>query len=366
MANKLKKIELTSVDMVRRGANQESFFRLFKSAGDGNFLKQFLDRLRKKTTDDTIAKDYTTFDQINDNRESEDKLWRYADALTCSIRSIRDDNDLDRDTKASMMLTSLRQFDEAMEDLIGKLAGAPAQRNEPVMAKSDARYDIIEEIESSPVTKAGDELLEIGKFNPYHDARGRFASANGATTVSAAGGGGKLADTENDVGGTGSPIKVNGPTQSKAFADDYLATHPEVAKEAEKYKNVLSDVQNFQKNHPDAEEGTYSAVTGELVNPTGGFAVTFHQNLSKDNPYGGYDSDTYAKMCAIAKNELGSKDVYIGFFGNAEVSFNCASKEQAMKFAKEHNQHSIFDCNTFETILNSDYDPTTNPIEGHE
>lgn len=198
------------------------------------------------------------------------------------------------------------------------------------------------------------------KFNPYHGKDGRFTSANGAASFTYAPGKGGAAASG------ASPIKVNGPKDSKEYAERYLSDHPEVAKEVEKYKNVLHDVQNFQKNHPDAVEGTYNAVTGELVNLTGGYAVTFHQNLTKDDPFGGYDSDTYAKMCAIAKHQLGSDDVNIGFFGNAEVSFNCASKEQAMKFAVEHNQHSIFDCTTFETIINKSYNPVTNPIEGHE
>lgn len=152
MPNKLKDMELSSVDMCRRGANQEAFFRLFKSATpDTNIFKRFLNWLREnpdEIPEDTIEKDYTTFDQINDNRESEDKLWRYADALTCSIRSIRDDNELSREEKADMMLTSLRQFDAAMGQLIDQLAGSAPRLDEPVMAKSAPKYDMIEEIDS--------------------------------------------------------------------------------------------------------------------------------------------------------------------------------------------------------------------------
>lgn len=35
-----------------------------------------------------------------------------------------------------------------------------------------------------------------------------------------------------------------------------------------------------------------------------------------------------------------------------------------MKFAIEHNQHSIFDCENFEVIENSKYNRNTNPIKG--
>lgn len=150
MPNKLKEMELSSVDMCRKGANQEAFFRLFKSDNpETNIFKRFADWLRAnpdEIPEETIEKDYTTFDQINDNRESEDKLWRYADALTCSIRSIRDDNELSREEKASMMRQSLQQFDAAMGELIDKLAGSAPRQDEAVMAAKSADIDVIEEI----------------------------------------------------------------------------------------------------------------------------------------------------------------------------------------------------------------------------
>lgn len=359
MATKLKNLHLTSVDLVRAGANQEADICLHKSADgeaaptdqEAGIFKRVLNWLfETHGQEETVEKDASTFAQINGNRENRDKLWRYTDALTCSFSSIQEDNDLSGADKARMMNESLQQFTAAMVSLIDELCYTSAAETAgptAIVGKSDPnRFD---------------EIVEIEKHNPYHGKDGRFASANGAASFGYAPGKGQAASASGAT-----PIKVNGPKESKEYADRYIAEHPEVAKDVEKYKNVLRDVQNFQKDHPGAEDGTYSAVTGELVNPTGGFAVTFHQNLTKDNPYGGYDSDTYAKMCAVAKHQLGSEDVYIGFFGNAEVSFNCASKEQAMKFATEHNQHSIFDCTTFEVIVNKRYNPSTNPIEGHE
>lgn len=357
MANKLRNLHLTSVDLVRAGANQEADICLHKSADgevapteqEAGIFKRVLNWLfENHSQEETVEKDASTFSQINDNRENRDKLWRYTDALTCSFASIQEDNELDAAGKARMMKESLQQFTAAMGSLIDELCYTSAADMPAPMVAVD---------KSDP--NRFDEIVEVEKHNPYHGKDGRFTSANGAASFGYAPGKGSAA-------GGASPIKVNGPKEAKEYADRYIAEHPEVAKDVKKYKNVLNDVQNFQKDHPDAEDGTYSAVTGELVNPTGGFAVTFHQNQSIDNPYGGYDSDTYAKMCAVAKHQLGSEDVFIGYFGNAEVSFNCASKEQAMKFATEHNQHSIFDCTAFEVIVNKKYDPSTNPIEGHE
>ena len=162
----------------------------------------------------------------------------------------------------------------------------------------------------------------------------------------------------------GGTVQVSGPKQTKAYIDKYFAKHPDIKAVAQKYNGVMEKVANFQRDNPDAEDGTYSATTGERVDVTG-YCVTFHQNLAADNPYGGYSPDDYAAMCAIAKHELGSKDVYIGYFGNAEVSFSCEDRETAMNFAIAHNQHSIYDSNADDVIVNPYYDPNTNPIENH-
>lgn len=191
-------------------------------------------------------------------------------------------------------------------------------------------------------------------FNPYHDNSGKF------TTESGQGSGGGAHWAAN-----GESVKVEGPTKSRGYAKSYIAEHPHVAKMAEKLKHVRNMVQNFAKDHPDAEEGTYSATTGKPVEDLKGYCVTFHQNLAKDDPFGGYTDDDYAEMCAVAMDELGCDDVNIGYFGNPEVSFTCEDPQKAMDFAIRHNQHSIFDTNTFRTMKNPYYRKTLNPIEGH-
>lgn len=159
-------------------------------------------------------------------------------------------------------------------------------------------------------------------------------------------------------------ILIDGPKETKAFIRDYFDIHPEIRQEAEKYTGVLDEVKFFQQRHPDAADGTYSALTGERVELDGGYSVTFHQNYTLDDPYGAYDADDYAAMCAIAKHELNSEDVYIGFFGNAEVSFICYDKKTAMDFAVENNQYSVYDCENDTLILNEHWNKNTNPVEG--
>lgn len=184
MATKLKKMEFNSVDMVRSGANQEADICLFKSADqETSIFKKFINWLTgsdQAEEPEVVEKDYSTFNQITNGREKQEKLWQYTSAMTDSLCSIQDDHDLDAAGKERMMRQSLEQFTAAMGDLIGELCSAPVHNQEPVVAKhDDSRYD---------------EIVEIEKFNPYHDARGRFASAGGATSFTYAPGKSKAHD----------------------------------------------------------------------------------------------------------------------------------------------------------------------------
>nr|DAH94303.1 MAG TPA: hypothetical protein [Caudoviricetes sp.] len=126
MATKLKNMVLTSVDLVRAGANQEADICLFKSAEEQpreeGIFKRFLRWLRENPAAENFV-EKATFDQIHESRENSERLWRYTDALSCSFRSILEDESLDDTARAQQMRTSLRQFDAAMDVLIGDLTG---------------------------------------------------------------------------------------------------------------------------------------------------------------------------------------------------------------------------------------------------
>lgn len=126
MATKLKNMVLTSVDLVRAGANQEADICLFKSAEEPpreeGIFKRFLRWLRENPAAENFV-EKATFDQIHESRENSERLWRYTDALSCSFRSILEDESLDDTARAQQMRTSLRQFDAAMDVLIGDLTG---------------------------------------------------------------------------------------------------------------------------------------------------------------------------------------------------------------------------------------------------
>lgn len=170
MATKLKKMEFSSVDMVRSGANQEADICLFKSADhETSIFKKFINWLTgsdQAEEPEVVEKDYSTFNQITNGREKQEKLWQYTSALTDSLCSIQDDHDLDAAGKERMMRQSLEQFTAAMGNLIGALCGASIPDMDPVVLKhDDSRYD---------------EIVEVEKFNDKHDPKtGRFAPKNG-------------------------------------------------------------------------------------------------------------------------------------------------------------------------------------------
>ena len=159
-------------------------------------------------------------------------------------------------------------------------------------------------------------------------------------------------------------MEVGGPKGAKAFIADYLKKNPDVKAEIPKYMHVRDLVQNFTKKYPHAENfNTYDATTGEKLDIQDGFCVTFHQNQDPKDPLGGYTDEDYAAMCAIAKKELNSDSVNIGYYGNTEVSFICKDEKAAKEFAIKHNQKSVYNAATGRTLMNRQYDPQLNPIE---
>ena len=169
--------------------------------------------------DSSVEKDYTTFDTLNANRENADKLWRYSDALTTSIRSIMDDHDLTPDQKVQMMTQSLTEFDAAMQDLFSALCNIKPEQPETLEAKVIGKSD----------PERYDEIVELEKFNPSHDRLGRFSTADGAESFTYKPGQGAMYDNaiarekERDkqglTPGSKTPAKPNAPKKEKKPSD---------------------------------------------------------------------------------------------------------------------------------------------------
>ena len=121
-----------------------------------------------------LSKSLQTFGTLQMAAESRDKLYRYNDALMQSIHSILTDCDCDEATKQETFNTSLEQFTAAMKDLFPQLISGEVVKADEVPPKEN------------PISKTDpnryDRIVEVEKFNPYHDQRGRFATANAATS----------------------------------------------------------------------------------------------------------------------------------------------------------------------------------------
>ena len=146
--NKLHIEKLTSVDLVKRGANPDADICLFKSAEgeeptaptadpdnlspeDVSLAKRLIELVKstfKPMTEneppaEPVEKDARSFAAVSAEREMNENLWRYNDALMTSFRSVVEDTALDATQRQTMLLESLEQFTDAMKSFIPALSG---------------------------------------------------------------------------------------------------------------------------------------------------------------------------------------------------------------------------------------------------
>ena len=117
MATKLKNMKLTSVDLVKQGANPKAHFKILKSAEGGetkdmsfiNTLKKGLNRVLGLTP---------SAEQLNELAKSigQDPYAVMEEALKKSAVSILKDEDLSGEEKKSMLETSIDQFCKAIKE----------------------------------------------------------------------------------------------------------------------------------------------------------------------------------------------------------------------------------------------------------
>lgn len=143
MATKLKNMKVTSVDLVRAGANQEADICLFKSADtieatesppedEIELLKQFITSFEKTSTE--------ADNEPHSPIQKADLENIYKSAIVESLKSIIDDDALSKSQKKSMAKESIKQFEEKMREL---------KRLDEMEDRYDNDYDeedVIEEI----------------------------------------------------------------------------------------------------------------------------------------------------------------------------------------------------------------------------
>lgn len=228
MATKLKKVKLTSVDLVRRGANQKADFRLMKSL--------------EPPVEDLPIDDKT--------------FLLYSSALAKSIQSIQEDAGLNEAEQAEMVQKSFEQFNAAVEMFKSGDTEEPDDDDsdddmeEPEDDPDD--FDEIEEIESkkddAPLAKSYDVIVEIEKFNPYHGKDGRFASADGAPAIFS-GSGCSKPDKAAHEKLVQAEIESFGHSDAKTFADA-LAKARESCPEKDRWRVTAHTQEELEQEYP--------------------------------------------------------------------------------------------------------------------
>ena len=135
-------------------------------------------------------------------------------------------------------------------------------------------------------------------------------------------------------------------------------------KAVKNYKNTMSKIRGFKAK----SDGTYDFETGKPKDYPDGYSVSFHQNEPDDkgnwkSDYGRYSDEDYDKNVSDMVKETGG-ELNIGYFaGTPEVSVWVKDFKTAVKMAKKHNQHSIWDWKAGDVWINPDYDPKKNPMK---
>lgn len=104
-----------------------------------------------------LQKSIQTFEELALGAVHRDNLWRYSDAFMQSLHSILEDSDCSNEEKRTYFDTTLAQYTDAMKNLFDNIISQAA------LIKSDDQFD---------------EIVEVEKFNPYHDELGRFSTAD--------------------------------------------------------------------------------------------------------------------------------------------------------------------------------------------
>ncbi len=270
MANKLKNLSVTSVDLVDRGANPDAHVRLFKRKDaspqssvendpDTGLFQKFMTWLAKGFQDaaapdgeefggvggqvENVEKDAQTFsDNISREqlREVTSEMFDNCYALSDSLCSIVCDKDLDAATKETMLLKSLDEFAQAVRSAATQwakgLKAAKPQEEQAGIPESTAQQESLAKLlgqygfsgapESTIQEPQGEkeetDTMKIDKSKMTPEEQAALAEFEKKYGIAEPGG----------EGGTPAPSAEPAPAGG--------ALHPDVAK-------ALSDFQAFTK-----------------------------------------------------------------------------------------------------------------------
>lgn len=201
MATKLKNMKLTSVDLVRAGANQEADICLFKSAdppeaserptkAEETIFKRFLNWLRDEPEEPQNEPQVAL--------QKKDLESIYKSALADSLTSIMKDDSLTEAEKKAMTDESLDQFRAKLKELEEMDELEDRLEDEHDSPEAEIKEEMYEDEWDDD--DRYDEIEEVKKYNHNHGADGKFTtSGGGGGAAPAAGGGGGLNDKAKEI-----------------------------------------------------------------------------------------------------------------------------------------------------------------------
>ena len=171
MATKLKNMKLTSVDLVKAGANQEADICLYKSASapgtdnspserEKNIFKRFLNWLRENPAEDGAEAD----SPLEKTAEHTDPADIYKSAITESLQSIIADDSLSTEDKNAMVAKSIGQYHDKMMELF-----KADDDDFPEFDYEDYEGDFYEERETADDTGLSDPAPEYDEIEEVNN-----------------------------------------------------------------------------------------------------------------------------------------------------------------------------------------------------
>lgn len=153
---KLRKLDMTSVDLVQRGANQKADIRLYKSADGQEEAPHGL----LKSIQEAVKGWFNGTKAAEDAKDFEVEKSAFIEALDFSMNSILNDDTMDSVAKAEMAEESIDQFCEAMKTAVNKAVGTPADDEDPDEIPDDYPEDDPEEDPEDEQDEETEELEE--------------------------------------------------------------------------------------------------------------------------------------------------------------------------------------------------------------
>ena len=177
MAQKLKNMKLTSVDLVKAGANQKADICLYKSADhedpaqeapesptehEKNIFKRFIGWLHDTLTDFDYEPDGTIEKADETEEEPEaNPTDLYKSAIIESLQSIVADETLSADEKNGMIEKSLGQYHEAMMELAKAKPALEAEGEEEIPEIDEEDEEDEEDEDFVPTEKSAPDFEDI-------------------------------------------------------------------------------------------------------------------------------------------------------------------------------------------------------------